>query len=118
MTAPVDGSCPPWCAQPAGHLSVDPTGPGDYHIAEFTVIDLPQLPGVRDTTSIQVVIEQYVTATTVHQPMIALGLGPDGEDNEALTPDEVDALTAVLTRAVAQVRTAQTHPTRTNHGSA
>ncbi|TCJ34627.1 hypothetical protein [Parafrankia sp. BMG5.11] len=115
MTAPADRSCPSWCKQPADHLFVEPTGPGDYHISEFTVIDLPQIPGLRDTTAIQVAVEQYVTATTIHQPMIAIGLGPDGADNEALTPDEVDALTAALTRAVTQVRTVQTHPNRTNH---
>lgn len=62
MTAPVDRSCPPWCEQPAGHLFVEPAGPGDYHISAFTVIDLPQLPGLRDTTAIQVAIEQYITA--------------------------------------------------------
>jgi hypothetical protein len=113
VTAPVERPCPPWCEQPADHLFVEPTGPGDYHVSDFVVIDLPQIPGLRDTTAIQVAIEQYVTATTTYPPMISLGLGPDGADNEALTVVEVDAFIAVLTRAVNTVRTTPP-PTRQN----
>ncbi|CUU56560.1 hypothetical protein Ga0074812_10888 [Parafrankia irregularis] len=116
MTRPAERSCPPWCAQPAGHLVTEPAGPGDYHISAFTVIDLPQIPGLRDTTAIQVAIEQYVTATTTHQPMIAIGLGADDADNEALTLDEIDALISALTRAVAHVRATAPCHTQDDHG--
>ncbi|KPM56934.1 hypothetical protein E0F15_20535 [Frankia sp. B2] len=109
MPDPATSSCPPWCEQPAGHLDVVPAGPGDYHVSEFTVIDLPPIPGVRDQTAIQVAIEQYVTATTTYQPMISLGAGEEDPDSEAFTLDEADTLAATLTRAVAAARNAQTH---------
>ncbi|ABW12265.1 hypothetical protein Franean1_2842 [Parafrankia sp. EAN1pec] len=109
MPDPASRSCPSWCEQPAGHLHVEPAGPGDYHVSEFTVIDLPGIPGVRDQTAIQVSIEQYVTATTTYQPMISLGAGAEDPDSEAFTLDEADALAATLTRAVAAARKAETH---------
>jgi hypothetical protein len=108
MPDPVNRSCPTWCEQPAGHLHVEPAGPGDYHVSEFTVIDLPGIPGVRDQTAIQVAIEQYVTATDTYQPVISLGVGEEDPDSEAFTLDEADALAAALTRAVAAARNSQT----------
>ncbi|MCK9903573.1 hypothetical protein CC117_29135 [Parafrankia colletiae] len=109
MPDPASRSCPSWCEQPAGHLHVEPAGPGDYHVSEFTVIDLPGIPGVRDQTAIQVAIEQYVTATTTYQPMISLGAGEEDPDSEAFTLAEADTLAATLTRAVAAARNAQPH---------
>ncbi|MEX5713377.1 hypothetical protein AB1484_35430 [Parafrankia sp. FMc6] len=109
MTTPADRPCPPWCEQPTGHLTLEPSGPGDYHVSAFTVIDLPTLPGLRDTTEIQIAIEQYITATTTYQPVISLGIGPDGADSEALTLDEADTIAAALTRAVTAARNTQAH---------
>ncbi|MBL7487794.1 hypothetical protein I6A60_35915 [Frankia sp. AgB1.9] len=106
MTGLVDRSCPPWCEQPTGHLYVEPEGPGDYHVSEFTVIDLPAIPAVRDDTALQVSIEQYITAEAAHQPLISLSHGEkDDPDSEALTLDEAEALIAALTHAVTAVRT-------------
>ncbi|WP_131787160.1 DUF6907 domain-containing protein [Protofrankia symbiont of Coriaria ruscifolia] len=108
MNAPVDTSCPPWCDQPAGHLHVETAGPGDYHISEFTLVDLPEIPGIREGTAIQVAIEQYVTSTTTYDPLISLGLGDDDPDSEALTLDEADTLATTISRAVTAARDAQT----------
>ncbi|OAA18129.1 hypothetical protein UG55_11275 [Frankia sp. EI5c] len=102
--------CPSWCEQPAGHLNVQPAGPGDYHLAEGTVIELPEIPGLRDITVMQVAIEQYVTAATTYQPVISLGHGVDHPDNHVLTLDEAAAVAEALTRAVAAVRTSQAPP--------
>ncbi|ORT46686.1 hypothetical protein [Frankia sp. KB5] len=118
MSAPVDTTCPPWCDQPAGHLHVETAGPGDYHISAFTLVDLPEIPGIRDGTAIQVAIEQYVTSTTTYDPLISLGLGDDDPESEALTLDEADALAAALTRAVTAARGAQTRQNLNGDSSA
>jgi len=107
MSAPVNSACPPWCDQPAGHLHVETAGPGDYHISAFTLIDLPEIPGIREGTALQVAIEQYVTSTTTYDPLISLGIGDDDPDSEALTLDEADALAAALHRAVTATRDGQ-----------
>ncbi len=109
MTNDVDLVCPRWCQQPAGHLYVETEGPGDYHIAEIALIDLPDIPGLRGKTALTVTIEQYVTVRAVHHPVISLSLG-DGEtaDNEALTLDEASALASAITHAVTAVRNART----------
>jgi len=104
-----DRSCPPWCEQPAGHLYVEPDGPGSYHVSGFTVLDLPEIPGLREQTTVQVSVEQYVTAATVHQPMISLGYGvEDDPESEALTLDEAKRLIDARTRAVSAARDGQT----------
>ncbi|MEX5637796.1 DUF6907 domain-containing protein [Parafrankia sp. FMc2] len=115
MTRDADRSCPPWCKYASGHLHLEPEGPGDYHYSEFTVLPLPQLPGLRERTEIQTAIEQHITATTTHQPMIWLGLGPEGRASEALTLDEATALAAALTRAVARVHNAPGGPGLERH---
>ncbi len=118
MIDDVDRSCPPWCQQPAGHLHVETAGPGDYHISEFTLIDLPEIPGLREETAIQVAIEQYVTATTTYQPVISLGLGDDDTDSEALTLEEADAVASALTRAVTAAHDGQARQPQDNDGPA
>jgi hypothetical protein len=82
------------------------------------VIDLPDIPGVRDQTVIQVAVEQYVTATTTYQPVIFLGVGEEDPDSEAFTLDEADALAAALIRAVAAARNAQTGQPSSDDGRA
>ncbi len=107
MPDPGNRRCPSWCEQPEGHLNVESAGPGDYHVADGTVIELPEISGLRDITVIQVAIEQYVTATTTYQPVISLGRSVDSPDNEVLTLDEAAAVAEAFTRAVAAVRAAQ-----------
>ncbi|MCM3883081.1 hypothetical protein [Frankia sp. R82] len=104
MNAPAGTACPPWCDQPAGHLHVDVAGPGDYHVSAFALVGLPEIPGIREGTTLQVAIEQYVTSTITYDPLISLGIGDDDPDNEALTLDEADALAAALIKAVARAR--------------
>ncbi|CAO5174514.1 conserved hypothetical protein [Frankia sp. AiPs1] len=111
MNAPVGSACPRWCDQPAGHLGVEAAGPADYHVSAFTLVDLPEIPGIREGTAIQVAIEQYVTSTTSYDPLISLGIGDDTPDSEPLTLDEAAALAAALTRAVTAARDT---PTRRN----
>jgi hypothetical protein len=110
VSEPVDAACPPWCDQPTGHLQVEPAGPGDYHISAFTVIDLPEIAGIREGAALQVAIEQYVTSTTTYDPLISLAVGDDDPDSEALTLDEADALATALSRAVTAARDAHAHP--------
>jgi hypothetical protein len=110
MSDPVDVTCPAWCDQPAGHLHVETGGPGDYHVSVFTLVDLPEIPGIRERSAIQVAIEQYVTSTTAYDPLISLGKGNDDPDSEALTLDEADALATTLRDAVTAARGAQTPP--------
>ncbi|WP_239308925.1 hypothetical protein [Frankia sp. Cj3] len=71
------------------------------------MVDLSEIPGIREGTAIQVAIEQYVTSTTAYEPLISLGLGDDDPDSEALALDEADALAAALSRAVTAARDAQ-----------
>jgi hypothetical protein len=119
MSAPTGTACPPWCDQPAGHLHIEAAGPGDYHLSEFTTIDLPHLPGLRNENSLQITIEQYVTATTTYQTVIALGYGAEGADDaEALTLDEADALAAALIKAVTRARATGTGQPSNDAGAA
>jgi hypothetical protein len=106
MNGDVDRPCPPWCQEPPGHLHPEADGPGDYHIAESPLMQLPEIPGLRGDTTAQVTIEQYVTRTATYEPVIAVCFGDEGEPsgNEALTLDEADALASALHRAVATVR--------------
>jgi hypothetical protein len=119
MSSDAARSCPPWCDQPADHLYLEPAGSGDYHLSEFTIIDLPHLPGLRHENSLQITIEQYVTATTTYQTVIALGYGAEGADDaEALTLQEAEALAAALTHAVARARTTGTDRPSNDDGPA
>ncbi|ONH34163.1 MULTISPECIES: DUF6907 domain-containing protein [Protofrankia] len=102
-----DRSCPPWCQEPAGHLHVETDGPGDYHTTELALIDLPEIPGLRGEAAVRVTIEQYVTASTTHPPMIVIDAGDGGELDGygRLTPEEAHTTAAALRRAVTVVQT-------------
>ena len=119
MSSDAARSCPPWCDQPADHLYLESAGSGDYHLSEFTTIDLPHLPSLRHENSLQITIEQYVTATTTYQTLIALGYGAEGADDaEALTLDEADALAAALIKAVTRARATGTGQPSNDAGAA
>jgi hypothetical protein len=82
-------------------------GPGDFHLSASSVLDLPELPDLREQHNLQVSIEQYVTSTAIHQPLISLCQRDDDPDRETFTLEEAEALAVALTQAVATVRNAQ-----------
>jgi hypothetical protein len=106
MTSDLDRPCPLWCQQPAGHLRVRPAGPGDSHTATITTIDLPNVPGLRDASSITVGVEQYVTSTQAYAPKILLGIDHDDPDGLLLTPEEATRLADALHSALGTVPSA------------
>ncbi|THJ29651.1 hypothetical protein E7Y31_22845 [Candidatus Frankia alpina] len=99
-------SCPSWCREPAGHLRLEPGGDGDLHAADVGVIDVQEIPGLRPDGSVAVQIEQYVTRTATHAPLILLDFEEldSGDGREGLTVDAAEALIAVLRQAIVLLR--------------
>lgn len=111
MTDDPDLSCPPWCQQPTGHLHLD-DGRGDYHTADVTTINFPEIPGLRGESSALVRIGQYVTRARTYEPVISLDVDDDGDAGsiESLTPDDAAALAAALHQAIATLTSTPTSP--------